>query len=79
MPLPALEYVPITIFEHMANCRNLYAIQGKIFKNTTHSKIEVLISSHIVIGCFNKFPRVRTTIIVKIFLEYIVFWKYDKG
>ncbi|KAG5899650.1 hypothetical protein JTB14_036022 [Gonioctena quinquepunctata] len=44
----------------MADYTNIYALQqGKSFRSTTASQIMVLFALHIMIGCLNKFPRIR--------------------
>lgn len=55
-----MRYLPLDIFAEMAKFTNIYALQtGKTFKNTSTEEIQVLIGLHIIIGCLNKFPRVR--------------------
>ena len=55
------KYITPEIFEQMAEYTNIYAHQqGKSqFKPTNASEIESLFGLHIIIGCLNKFPRIR--------------------
>lgn len=63
-----LQFVPDDMFEDIAMYTNMYAIQNEIkFKPTTKSEIQTLFALHILIGTFNKFPRIR------------MFWEHSLG
>lgn len=55
-PLSPLEY----FFEKMATYTNIYAMQNNInFRATSASEMKICFALHIMIGCLNKFPRIR--------------------
>jgi hypothetical protein len=67
-------YVSHELFEQISNYTNIYAMQqDTIFKPTFSSELKVLIALHIIIGCLNKFPRVKmyweTVLGIGVFLE----------
>lgn len=53
-------YVPDTMFEEMATYTNIYALQNNNnFRATSPSEMKICFALHIMIGCLNKFPRIR--------------------
>ncbi|KAG5894515.1 hypothetical protein JTB14_026898 [Gonioctena quinquepunctata] len=55
-----LRYITREVFAKMAGYTNIYDLQqGKSFRSTTTSEIMVLFALHIMIGCLDKFPRIR--------------------
>lgn len=69
------KYITDEIFEQMAECTNIYALQQGLtrFKPTNVIEIETLFGLHIMIGCLNKFPRIRmywsSVLGINVFLE----------
>lgn len=71
------KYITSELFEDIVKFTNIYALQqGKSqieFKPTNKAEIETLFGLHIIIGCLNKFPRLRmywnATLSMNVFLE----------
>lgn len=68
-------YIGDSMFVKMAYDTNVYALQRNIvgYKNTNSNELQVLFALHIIIGCLNKFPRLRmywdTVLGIHVFLD----------